>query len=76
MRLVVLSAARENVFPVPFTGSIRASRLQIHQALARQSTRGLWRIVPDSEHLIASSQPGAVSEAILSMLADIRRHQR
>jgi protein-S-isoprenylcysteine O-methyltransferase Ste14/pimeloyl-ACP methyl ester carboxylesterase len=76
LRLVVLSAAREQTFPLPFLVSIRASRLPVHQALAKQSSRGKWRIVPDSDHLIASSQPGAVTDEVLAMLADIRLHGR
>ena len=76
VRLVVLSAAKENPIPAPFMGAIRASRLPVHQELAKQSTRGSWRIVPDSEHLIASSKPDAVTDEILAMLADIRTHGR
>jgi pimeloyl-ACP methyl ester carboxylesterase len=76
IRLVVLSSSRENAFPIPFAGSIRATRIPAHQALAKRSTRGSWRIVPDSEHLIASSQPDAVTGEILAMLADIRLRGR
>jgi hypothetical protein len=48
----------------------------MHQALAKRSTRGSWRIVPDSEHLIASSQPDVVIAEILAMLRDIRLRGR
>ena len=39
-----------------------------HQRLARGSARGIWRIVPGSDHLIASSQPQAVVEAVFEMV--------
>jgi pimeloyl-ACP methyl ester carboxylesterase/protein-S-isoprenylcysteine O-methyltransferase Ste14 len=39
-----------------------------HQQLAKQSSRGKWAIVPDSTHLIASSQPDAVVDVVFEML--------
>ncbi len=41
---------------------------ELQQRLARRSTRGVWRVVPDSGHLIAGSQPHAVAAAVLEML--------
>jgi protein-S-isoprenylcysteine O-methyltransferase Ste14/pimeloyl-ACP methyl ester carboxylesterase len=73
--LVVLSAEHPLEFFAPLTGDIRDARLSIHQALARQSSRGEWRMVPGSEHLIASSKPDAVIDAILKMLADSRLYR-
>ena len=40
----------------------------LQQRLARRSTRGVWRVVPDSDHLIAGSQPHAVAAAVSEML--------
>jgi protein-S-isoprenylcysteine O-methyltransferase Ste14/pimeloyl-ACP methyl ester carboxylesterase len=76
LRMVVLSASRDQLLRVPFAGSLRETRLPMHQALAKRSTRGSWRIVPDSEHLIASSQPDVVIAEILAMLRDIRLRGR
>jgi len=39
-----------------------------HQHLAAGSARGVWRVVPGSDHLIASSQPQAVADAVLDMM--------
>jgi protein-S-isoprenylcysteine O-methyltransferase Ste14/pimeloyl-ACP methyl ester carboxylesterase len=41
-----------------------------HRQLATRSTRASWRLVPDSDHLIASSQPDAVAEAALEVLRE------
>jgi pimeloyl-ACP methyl ester carboxylesterase len=43
------------------------------QQFARHSTRGTWRLVPASGHLIASSQPHVVARAVLEMLGKLRR---
>jgi pimeloyl-ACP methyl ester carboxylesterase len=42
------------------------------QRFSELSTRGSWRIVPGSDHLIASSQPHEVAQTILEMLAQAR----
>ena len=47
-------------------------RRELAQALARRSSRGSWRIVPGSDHLIASSQPHAVAAVVMEMVAQIR----
>ena len=73
--MVVLSAEHPLEFFAPLTDDIRDARLQIHQALAKQSSRGVWRMVPDSDHLIASSKPDVVTDVILSMLADVRLYR-
>lgn len=51
---------------------IRAALRDSHQRLATQSARGRWAMVPDSTHLIGSSQPDAVAEAVLEMLDGVR----
>jgi pimeloyl-ACP methyl ester carboxylesterase len=45
---------------------------QLQQVLSRRSSRGSWRIVPGSDHLIANSQPRAVAAAVLDLLEQIR----
>jgi pimeloyl-ACP methyl ester carboxylesterase len=43
------------------------------QRFAALSTRGSWRVVPGSGHLIASSQPREVARTILELLAQVRQ---
>jgi len=38
-----------------------------HQAMAKRSDAGAWRMVPGSDHLIASSRPQAVIDAVVQM---------
>ena len=45
----------------------------LQQQLSRRSSRGTWRIVPGSNHLIAESQPHAVAGAVLEMLGAVQR---
>jgi protein-S-isoprenylcysteine O-methyltransferase Ste14/pimeloyl-ACP methyl ester carboxylesterase len=72
--MVVLSASSgEGLAPglrtlVPELGSLMPAA---HQRLAKQSSRGSWRLVPDSDHLIASSQPDAVADAVLEVLEQV-----
>jgi protein-S-isoprenylcysteine O-methyltransferase Ste14/pimeloyl-ACP methyl ester carboxylesterase len=73
--LVVLSASNPRVFDVPGLGAASVARsdlrLRSHQAMATASTRGTWATVPNSEHLIAVSQPDAVIDAIFAMLDEL-----
>ncbi len=52
--------------------TLDGDRRELAQALARRSSRGSWRIVPGSDHLIASSQPHAVAAVVLEMVTQIR----
>jgi len=52
---------------IQLRGSVDALR-ETHRQLAQGSARGVWRVVPGSSHLIASSQPQAVVEAVLEMV--------
>ena len=74
LRLAVLSA--EERYPPPGLGSmadiLASSRVEVHQQLAKRSTRGSWQMVPKSEHLLANSQPDVVTNVVLKMVADIR----
>jgi pimeloyl-ACP methyl ester carboxylesterase len=74
--LVVLSASDPRALDIPGLRELSAKRsdvrLDSHQRLAKTSTRGSWRTVPKSEHLIAISNPDVVIDAINAMLDDIR----
>ena len=48
----------------------------MQQRLARRSSRGTWQVVPGSGHLIFSSHPQVVADAILSMLSGLRGQAR
>lgn len=50
----------------------RAALVDAHQRFATITTRGSWKMVPDSTHLIGSSQPDAVADAVLEMLDQLR----
>jgi pimeloyl-ACP methyl ester carboxylesterase len=49
-------------------GSSAAALRETHQRLAQGSDYGVWKVVPGSDHLIASSQPQAVVEAVIDMI--------
>jgi hypothetical protein len=73
--ITALSAdTREEFLPpalagwIQLRGSVDALR-QTHQRLAKGSARGVWRVVPGSSHLIASSQPQAVIDAVGEMIS-------
>jgi pimeloyl-ACP methyl ester carboxylesterase len=57
----------------PQAEALAAAFHESQKRFARRSTRGSWRIVPNSDHLIASRQPQAVSSAVLGMLNEVRR---
>jgi pimeloyl-ACP methyl ester carboxylesterase len=75
MRLTVL-AAETNARLLPRAVHVSTITIGARQDLLRQfsrrSSRGTFSIVPGSDHLIATSQPRAVSDAVLAMLAEIR----
>jgi pimeloyl-ACP methyl ester carboxylesterase len=76
--LVVLTAssARETMPPALLrlvdAESIRAELETTHRAFAQRSSRGTWRKVPDSTHLIAGSQPDAVADAVFDILDQLK----
>ncbi len=76
--LLVLSAERSaNLLPPLLASRVDAESLsplrrEVHRTFARRSTRGAWRMVPGSDHVIANSQPQAVVSAVLEMLAQLR----
>jgi protein-S-isoprenylcysteine O-methyltransferase Ste14/pimeloyl-ACP methyl ester carboxylesterase len=76
--LTVLSASSaEGLAPPSVARFVNVEELRdglraSHQQFAKQSTRGKWLLVPDSTHLIGSSQPDAVADAVLEMLEALR----
>ena len=76
--MIVLSAAsRDDLLPPALRPFLDVSRFNpdataSHQQLARVSARGRWMEVPNSGHLIASSQPDAVVSAVLQVLEAVR----
>lgn len=60
--------------PTGFLPSVR-ERHEIHQAMARRSSRGRWQVVPGSSHLIGNSQPHEVAAAVLDLLKKSRGAQ-
>jgi pimeloyl-ACP methyl ester carboxylesterase len=48
--------------------AFRGDFLQAQQQFAARSTHGTWRLVQDSGHLIAASQPHIAAEAVLDIL--------
>ncbi len=53
--------------------SLRPQLAETHRQLAKRSTQGSWREVPDSTHLIGNSQPSAVADAVLDMINEGQR---
>ena len=74
--LVVLSASDPRLLEVPGLRQLSAfrseARLRGHKRLASASTRGVWKTVPNSQHLIAVSNPEAVIHEIFAMLDPLR----
>jgi pimeloyl-ACP methyl ester carboxylesterase/protein-S-isoprenylcysteine O-methyltransferase Ste14 len=73
--LRVLSASSDvDMFPgyQLIAPEVRTQRVTMHQAFARQSTRGQWTLVPNSTHLLAGSAPDAVAETVLKMLEEMQ----
>jgi len=65
-REALLPPALARMFGTP-GGQVEAIR-RTHQHLAQGSAHGTWKVVPGSDHLIASSQPQAVVDAVLEMV--------
>lgn len=76
MPIAVLSAADPRMLDIPGLRQLGVSRsavrLQSHEAFAKQSTQGTWKVVPKSEHLIYSSNPDVVIDEIFAMLEILR----
>jgi pimeloyl-ACP methyl ester carboxylesterase len=81
--LVVLSASSDtDLFPggswfgslgmASRRSEVRAQLVASHQRLAKHSSAGSWKTVPKSTHLIASSQPDVVADAVIAMLEQLK----
>ena len=75
--LTVLSAESNDLYAPPGYRAAMASALRewrpLQLALAQRSSRGTWRVVPGSTHLIGNSQPHAVASAVFDVLAQAGR---
>lgn len=74
--IVVLSASSPGSVPAPWLaeaiGAGEAGWIPSHQALASTSSRGSWQLVPDSDHLIAASQPDVVIDVLVTLFEETR----
>jgi pimeloyl-ACP methyl ester carboxylesterase len=70
--LTVLTAeSTEGLIPFGFTDQANGLARDwrgLQQQLSRRSSRGTWRMVAGSDHLIGNSQPHAVAAAVLELL--------
>ena len=77
--VIVLSASGTEELAPPFVRRFvdvdrwQASARVAHQEMAKQSSKGKWQLVPDSTHLIASSQPDVVVDAVFEVLESARQ---
>ena len=77
MPIVVLTAGDTNKgVPVGLRSRVDARWRELHQMIARRSSRGQERLVPDSGHLIMIDRPEAVIEAVLAVVAKARAGRR
>jgi len=51
---------------------VKREWLMLQQRFAQRSSRGKWRVVPGSDHLMGSSHPHAVSSAVFEVLAEVQ----
>lgn len=51
------------------TAGLARAWVESQQQLSQRSSRGTWRMVPGSDHLIGNSQPHAVATAVLEIVA-------
>jgi len=74
--LTVLTAeSTDGLLPPGFarqTGALARDWRGLQQQLSRRSSRGTWRTVAGSDHLIGNSQPHAVAAAVLELLDHLR----
>jgi pimeloyl-ACP methyl ester carboxylesterase len=74
--VVLVHEKPDGLFPpglASYDKSVDRDWLDLQQRFAQRSSRGTWRVVPGSDHLIGNSQPHAVAVAVLEMLAEVRR---
>jgi pimeloyl-ACP methyl ester carboxylesterase len=51
--------------------SFNGEWLRLQRQFAQSSSRGAWRVVPGSGHLIAAEQPHAVAAAVLALMNEV-----
>jgi pimeloyl-ACP methyl ester carboxylesterase len=77
MPLTVLTAESDaELVPPAFQAaaeSVRQEWRPLQLALAQRSSRGTWRVVPGSTHLLANTQPHAVASAVFELLSQAGR---
>lgn len=74
MPLIVLTAGKTYAAaPQPWRDALDARWREAHREIARRSSRGEERLVPDSSHLIMIDRPDAVAQAIREVVAETRR---
>ena len=56
--------------------SVKRELCELQQRFAQRSRRGTWRVVPDSDHLIAATQPHAVARAVMDVITEWRASAR
>src|SRR5262245_29188916 len=74
--IVLTHSSAEGILPPGYedvAASFDPEWRELQQRLARRSTRGVWRVVPRSGHLIAGSQPHAVAAAVSDVLDVVAR---
>lgn len=74
--LVLSAASSDELAPgmvrrVVDVEEFQSAAIAAHKALASATSKGSWQLVPDSTHLIASSQPDAVADAVLQMIEEL-----
>jgi pimeloyl-ACP methyl ester carboxylesterase len=72
--LIVLSAGARELPPWPLeeTEAFRRALAEAHEEMARLSSRGVRRVVPESKHHIPMDRPRAVIDAVLEVIAEVR----
>jgi pimeloyl-ACP methyl ester carboxylesterase len=70
MPLTMLSAETTGFIPSRILR--REDKYALHEAMARRSSRGQWRLVPGSTHMIGSNHPDVVVAAVLEILEQSR----
>lgn len=70
MPLTMLSAETTGFIPSRILR--REDKYALHEAMARRSSRGQWRLVPGSAHMLGGNHPDVVAAAVLEILEQSR----
>jgi pimeloyl-ACP methyl ester carboxylesterase len=68
---VLIAASQEQLLPagLRFLAPSMDRHRELQREFAQRSSRGTWRVVPGSTHLIGNSQPHAVATAVLELMS-------